>query len=258
MRGLGTLSSAILLLGLSATAVGQTAGEQAAVQEWLNLDPKLLSALAKGAESQGKNVRWLTLIEKGRKLERTQELTAAKRRQSQLQRDQLGGLAQRLTQTLRLFESYYEKYRVASSTVKSLGELRQFARRVGQLTSTISQVYDLLCELQHLYPEELAGFERYLDGMAVQAERIVEGANLAQIGEDTNAAELADLRAEHGEFFVLLRTVDRSRQLARLNGQLSVLALDLQRLVSYIIFTTKNRTNATQDPDAMRLLFNRP
>jgi hypothetical protein len=257
MRRRVKFAVALLLLGLASAASGQTAAEQAAIQEWLQLDPRMLSDLAEGADSQGKQVRWLTLVEKERKLARTRELTTAKRRQRQLQREELGALARRLTETLELFAGYYEKYRLASSAVKSLGELRQFTRRIAQLTELIGRVYGLLGELPQLQPEELARLEGYLDGMVVQAERIVQGASLALIGEDTHAAELDALRAEHGAFFVLLRTVDRTEQLAKLNRQLSTLTLDLQRLVNYILFTAKQRAYATQDPDALRHLFGR-
>ncbi len=231
-------------------------GMDQSVSDWV-LDPAAVEAIARGAEPMGKNVRWLTLNEKRIKVERTNELTDAKREQNKLQREELGKLAQGFTQTLNLFESYYEKYKIVASAVKTLSETREFARRIAGFINAVDYVYREAQLLDLLEPEELQMIERYLDGMISTAEHIVEKGSILLLDKDSQSNELDRLREEHGEFFVLMRSVDRTEQLNALNRDVAVLSSDLQRLAAHISSTIKNRSYDPANSDAMHRLFDR-
>ena len=226
------------------------------VSDWV-LDPAAIESIAKGAEPMGKDVRWLTLVEKTTKVDRTNQLTDAKREQNKLQREELGKLAQGFTQTLDLFESYYEKYKIVASAVKTLSETREFARRIAGFLEAVEYVYRESEALDLLEPEELRMIERYLDGMVSAAEHIVEKGSILLLDKNSQSEDLDRLRNEHGEFFVLMRSVDRTEQLNALNRDVAVLSADLQRLAAYISSTVKNRSYDPANSDAMHKLFDR-
>ena len=255
-----TIDATILVILLFSLPIGLSAqfgtGPEQVISDWI-LDPEAVEAIAQGAEPQGKNIRWLTLAEKTMKVARTDELTEAKREQNELQREELGKLARSFTRALDLFESYYEKYQLVSAAVKTLTEARQFTRRIATFIEAVQLVYRESASLNALAPEELDMIEQYLDGMVTHAEHILDKGATLSLDRNSESIELDQLREEHGEFFVLMRSVDRTEQLNALNRDVATLSADLQRFAAHISSTVKQRGYATVNSDALHQLFDR-
>lgn len=251
---------ALLVLGLwspvVAFAQSGSGDTQQAVSDFL-ISPEALKAITEAGEAGGKDIRWLTLAEKRAKVARTNELTESKRKQNELQREELGKVAHSLTRTFNLFEAYYEKYQLVTGAVRTLVEAREFTRRVAAFVEAIRFVYRESRQLALLEPQELRLIESYLEGMVGKAEHIVEKGDILLLDKSSQSAEMDRLQEEHGEFFVLMRAVDRTEQLNALNADIAGLSGDLQRLAAYIASTINQRSYGTRNTEALSRLFDR-
>ena len=200
-------------------------------------------------------IRWLTLFEKAGKLRNTKQLIERKERENELHREQLGKLKIALGRILAEFRAHYEKFRIVASTVRSIQQYRKFGQRVKGLVQHILALQGYCTSLENLSPEELDRIATILQGMAGRTGRILEEASLAMLGENDPAskAELDRIREEHGEFWVLIRSADRTQILSRLDGELKLLLMDIQQL-GYAVHQL-SRARSSNGQEGLRLLF---
>ena len=248
----------VIGLGLPAVTNAQFGrdGTEQAVSDFI-IDPEALKLITEAGEAGGKDIRWLTLVEKTTKIIRTDELTEAKQKQNDLQREELGKVAKGLSNTLDLFDSYYEKFQLLSGAVRTLAEARKFTQRVASFIEAVQYVYSECKNLDQLEPQELKMIENYLDGMIRSAEQIVEKGDILLLDKNTQSEEMDQLKEEHGSFFVTMRAIDRTEQLNALNSDIAALSSDLHRLVAYITSTIKQRSYVSRNTDALSRLFDR-
>lgn len=244
----------ILLLSIPAIAQVDQQGMQYMTGQ-LGLDPGAVDLIAQGAEPAGKNIRWATLGQKTLKLESTLRLRREKRRARDLQRTELGRLAAGLRRTLALFEDYYEKFSIVSSTVQSLSEWMRLGERIGRVIDVARRLGGDLAYMDHFSDGERDVIARSIAAIVERTEGLLVSARFAITGANTNQDELDAVAAEHGDFLMLMRGLDRTEQLAVLDRELGTIVADLDRMVSFIANIQNIREHGTStELDALRRL----
>ena len=250
----------LLILGLSlllpALSVAQIDGQgMQYMTDQLGLSPGAIDAIAQGAEPAGKNIRWATLGQKTFKLESTLRLRREKRRARNLQRTELGRLAVGLRRTLVLFKDYYEKFSIVSSTVQSLSEWIRLGERIARVIGMARQLGSDLVDMDHFSDVEREVIARPITTIVERTEALLVSARFAVTGANTNQDELDDIAEEHGDFLMLMRSLDRTEQLAALDRELGLIVADLDRMVSFIANIQNIREHGTStEVDALRRL----
>ncbi len=234
--------AALLLLSQEAAAQITGSGNQY-VTETLNLDPQAIQGLIKAGDTQGKNVRWLTLGEKTMKYDLTLKQTEAKRRERDLQRKQLAELSEGLRRTKELFAKYYEQFTMVSNAAQTVAGFLEIGKRVRSIIEIIDQLRMQFTRMDQFTDQERDLIGRTLTAMIDRTQRVVKASKFALMGTNTSQEELAELRAEHGNFMVTLRSIDRTDQLELIDREIVSIIRDLQGLVGLLSNIQNNREN---------------
>lgn len=237
--------SILVILLLSCQLVLAQIGnrESQYISQTLSLDPQAMQALIQSGDALGKDVRWLTLGEKTLKYDITVKESAAKRRERELQRSQLAELADGLRRTKELFESYYAKYQIVSNAVQTVSGFLKIGKRLRSIIEIIDRLRIQFARMDQFTSQEREVIERTLTAMIYRTEEVVKASKFAIIGDNTSSDELDELREEHGNFMVTMRSIDRTEQLDRLDLEISMILADLQRLVVFLTNIQNNRAN---------------
>ena len=236
--------AALLLLSQEAAAQITNSGNQY-LTETLNLDPQAIQGLIKAGDAQGKNVRWLTLREKTLKYDLTVQQTKAKRRERDLQREQLAELADGLRRTKELFQKYYEQFTMVSNAAQTVAGFLEIGKRVRSIIEIIDQLRMQFARMDQFTDQERDLIGRTLTAMVYRTEQVIKASKFALMGNNTSQKELAELRAEHGNFMVTLRAIDRTDQLALIDQEIGMIIYDLQRSVRFLSNIQNNRESDT-------------
>ncbi len=216
----------------------------------------VITAATKIAEKLDKRAnRAVILAQKTEKLADTYEITRQKERNDALQRTELAKLATTLGKTYEAFAKHYEKFKIVTDVVRSLAEARRFADRVGDLIEAIEAVGERIRLIDGLQVAERTALTEVTSGMIERAGRAIDVAALALLDNDTDTEATERMREEHGDFFVLMSTLDRTEQIAALNRELVALTTDLYALVRAVDFISKNRTRDPDRIDAVRAII---
>ena len=237
-------SVTILVVGQSLLAQLSGGGTQY-VSETLQLDPKLIDGLIQSGDAGGKEIRWVTLVEKTRKHGMTVKLAEAKRRERELQRTQLAELADGLRRTKELFEQYYEKYQIVSGAVQTISGFIKIGKRVKVIIETLDRLRVQFMRMNQFDDRERDIIGRTIMAMVERTNQVVKAADFVLTGSNVPNEKLDELREEHGSFVVTLRTIDRTEQLAAVDKEIALIINDLQQLVSLLSSIQNNRTDGT-------------
>ena len=246
----------IFLLSCQALAaqIGNT--ESQYISETLEIDPKLIESLIRTGDAGGKEVRWLTLGQKALKHDMTVKQADAKRRERDLQRAQLAELADGLRRTKELFANYYEKFSLVSNAVQTVSGFLEIGKRIGSIIEIVSQLGDQLTRMDQFTDQERDYIGRMLLAMDDRTRQVLKAAKFALTGNNTSGEELDELREEHGDFLVLMRSIDRTEQLDLLDLEISSIIADLQRMVVFLTNIQNNRQNdQVSEADILRHLL---
>lgn len=225
------------------------------INETLNLDPQAIQMIIATGDAAGRDIRWLTLEEKTRKYNLTLKQAEAKQQERELQRAQLAELADGLRRTGELFRSYYEKFQLVSNAVQTVSGFLKIGKRIRSIIEIIDRLRVLFAGMDQFSARERDVIAKTLTAMIERTEGVLKAANFALLGDNTAAEELDELREEHGNFMVLMRSIDRTEQLDLLDQEISVILSDLQRLVVFLTNIQNNRKNAVSEPDILRSLL---
>lgn len=242
------MSARIVLIG-GLLAIAQPVSAQINKQgtqyitETLSLDPDAISKVIQSSEAGGEQSRWATLGLKSQKYASTIQQSEAKRRERDLQRQQLAMLADGLRRTKELFQKYYEKYQVVSGAVQTLEGFLKIGKRVRSILDILDQLRVQLAALDEFSDEERDYVMQILTSMVNRTERVLKSANFVLLGNNVPSEELDELREEHGNFMVLLRSIDRTEQLDLIDREISRIISDLQSVVVFLNNIQNNRKN---------------
>ena len=247
--------AALLLLSREAATQIDGAGGQY-ISETLSLDPQAIQGLIRTGNAQGKNVRWLTLGQKTLKYDLTIQQTEAKRRERDMQRTQLARLADGLRQTKELFAKYYEQFSVVSNAAQTVAGFLEIGQRVRSIIELIDQLRLEFVRMDQFTDEERDLIRRVLTATIERTQRVVKASKFALMGDNTSPEELAALRAEHGNFMVTLRSIDRTDQLELIDREIVSIIHDLQGLVGLLSNLQNNRErDKVSQTEALRRLL---
>ena len=185
--------------------------------------------------------RAFSLAAQGETLYKTYEIDKQKRANDSLQRVQITRLTNTLQRTLEDFESYYEKFQLVRTAVKSLAEAKRFKDRIAHLAGVLDELAREISGAAFLTPEELELFAGMVSRLRVRAGRIIELSALALLDSETTDDEMDAIREEHGEFFVLAKTLDRTEQIAAVNAEIGAVARDITTRLRQLTETSAYR-----------------
>ena len=252
-----TLIVGVLLLAGWPVLAQFGSGDQEYVNEVLGVDQDFVDRLIQTGDSGGEQSRWATLAEKALKYDLTVRQAEAKRRERDLQREQLGKLADGLRRTGELFRNYYEKYQLISGAVQTVAGFLKIGRRVRSILDLLDRLRPQLVSMDQFSDRERDYVAAVLTSMVGRTERVLKRADFVLLGNNTDSAEeLAELREQHGTFMVLMRSIDRTEQLELIDGEITRIVTDLQSLVVFLTNLQNNRTNeSVQRTEALRRLL---
>ena len=252
-----TIMLLLVLLGSVTVLRGQInqQGEQY-INESLGLDQDAINQIMQPVEQGGEQARWLTLGVKTAKLVATSEVTKAKAKERELERSGMAQLAVGLRKTKQVFESYYDKYRNVSGGVQTIHGLLKISKRVRRLVDLLGAV-----RMEFLFSPQFSSSERgvimrSVDGLVDRTERLIDDARMAVLDQNTSDEELDEIREEHGEVVALMRSIDRTQQLSKIDREFGVIIGDIENLVIFLRTIKNKRDRETHtDSDFLRALL---
>lgn len=213
-----------------------------------------IAAVTKTAEGQSKDVnRASILASKAEKLWITLQIDDQKRQNDSLQRAEIGKLVTTLNKTLEDFKDLYEKFKLIRTAVRSIAEGKKFTERIAGLLEVLVDLTEFVTTQSALSPEEIELFEGMIARMGERADRIIDLSALALLDDSSTGPEMDAIREEHGEFFVLMKSLDRTAQIAALNNEIADVTSDLHTLHTNLAYVTRAR--AKTYTDGMRTLY---